>query len=271
MALITITETIGSRGVEIASRVARELKVELYDDNRLHWRAMDIGTPFENLAGLEERAPGFFERLLTTKPRQYLDIMETVIYEVSSKGEGVIIGHAGQMLLRDFNCAFHVLVRAGNETRVANLVEQQGISPSTAEKLIRKVDDRQNGFMRYAFHLDRNDPSLYDLIISTEKLGIRTAAELIVFSSRSEDISTCSLSALEAMQRFSREKRIHAVLLEHDIDVSTLTIEVAEKGIAKISGFSRSLEEKEKIPGIVKRVEGVAEVRLQVAVQMASL
>ncbi len=59
---------------------------------------------------LDEKAPGFLDKFMGSRPQVFLDILESVIYEVARKGEGVIIGHGSQMLLRNFDCAFHVRV-----------------------------------------------------------------------------------------------------------------------------------------------------------------
>lgn len=38
--------------------------------------------------------------------------MEEVIYEGAEKGQGIILGHSSQLLLRDFRCALHVRIYA---------------------------------------------------------------------------------------------------------------------------------------------------------------
>ena len=71
-----------------------------------------MGVRSEDLKSLDETAPGLFDRILGKKPDWYLDIMEAVVYKVSRQGQGVIIGHGSQMLLRDFGCALHIRVHA---------------------------------------------------------------------------------------------------------------------------------------------------------------
>ena len=119
-----------------------------------------------------------------SRPQVFLDILESVIYEVARKGEGVIIGHGSQVLLRNFDCAFHVRVFSSDKRRIDNMATQQGLSREAALKLIRKRDQAQSGFFNFAFHLEMNDPSLYDLVIHSEKLDVDTAAGLIVQAAR---------------------------------------------------------------------------------------
>ena len=49
MSLITITSGIGSSGMTIAQLVSNELKLDLYDDQRLQQEAVDIGILLEEV------------------------------------------------------------------------------------------------------------------------------------------------------------------------------------------------------------------------------
>ena len=94
MPLITISRGIGCGGMIIARLVAEGLKLELFDDRRLQEEAIKMGLRPENI---DENAPGFLDRILSKKPEIYLDYMESIIYEVAKRGEGVIIGHGSQI------------------------------------------------------------------------------------------------------------------------------------------------------------------------------
>jgi cytidylate kinase len=165
MPLITISRSIGCGGSIIAQLVADALKLELYDDQRLQEEAVSMGIRSEDLKSLDEKAPGLLDRILGKRPEIYLDLMEAVVYEVAKRGDGVILGHGGQILLRDFGCVLRVFLSASESTRVENMMVQRGLSRKAAEKLIHERDHEQKRFFEYAFHKDRNDPSLYDLIM----------------------------------------------------------------------------------------------------------
>ena len=260
MPLITISRGIGCGGMVIARLVADGLKLTLYDDNMLQEEAVRLGYRAEKLKGLDEKAPGFLDRLVSQEPQIYLDYMEALIYDVAKKGEGVIIGHGSQMLMRDFECALHVHVYANEATRIQNMMEQRGLSEEAARKLIHKSDHEQKGFFRFAFHMDWTDLTLYDLIINTEQLGIDTAAHLIMETARSDAIKVCSLTAVEAMDRLSLKKKIEAVLLENNFQLVRFHIEVVQKGDVEIRGFADSPEEKAQILKTIKAIKGVSKV-----------
>jgi cytidylate kinase len=266
MPLITISRNIGCGGSVIGKLVAGKLKLELYDDARLQEEALKMGISFEDLKSLDEKTPGFFDRILTRKPELYLDFMEAVIYEVAHRGEGVIIGHGSQMLLRDFGCALHVYLHAAIPIRIKNMMEQKRLTREAAEKLIRKRDNEQRGFFRYAFNMNWNDPSLYDLIVNTEKMGIDSAVGLIVDAARSDQIQSCSITAVDAMERLSLEKKIEAALMENNITFSMLNVEVQVKGTARIAGLLYNSEDKDRISDVVKSVAGITDVESNVSV-----
>ena len=266
MSLITISQNLASGGMTVARLVAEGLDLDLYDDDRLQEEALKMGIRSDDLKSIDEKMPGLFDRILGRKPDIYLDFMEAVVYEVSQRGQGVIIGHCSQMLLRDFGCAMHIFVHASEATRIRNLMEMQNVSRDVAEKLIRKSDQQHNGFFKYNFQMDLSNPSLYDLTINTEKIGNESAARFIIDLAKSDEIAACSLTALDAMERLSQEKKVHAALLQHDIDLNYINIEVPESGIARISGIVFAQEEQLKIVEVAKGVTGISDVQAEISV-----
>jgi cytidylate kinase len=260
MPLITITDSFGSKGNEIGQSVAQDLGVGLFDDKRLQDIVAEFGGSARAEYRFDQQSPGFWERLRGREPQVYLDTMEAAVYDVARKGDGVIIGHGSQMLLRDFTCAFHVRLLSDFNVRVDNLVASQGMNRNTAEKVIAKYDKSQKAFFRYAFQIDLDTPSLYDLVINMGKLKKRTITNLILESVQSDDVQSCSLDALSSMKKLSLERKIHAELLNNNIDISTLNIAVPEIGKAHITGVAVSQEEKGRIAEIVENVSGISHV-----------
>jgi len=264
MALITLTHSVGCEALEIARRVSDGLNVEIYDDTRLKEEALRMGFHAEQLKGVSEKAPDWFERLWSDKPEVYLHLMEAVIYEAARLGEGVIIGHGSQVLLHDFNCAMHVLVTAQEESRIRNLMRQMNLSREAAKRLIHKSDTQKRGFFQYAFHTEWDDPTLYDLCINPDKIGSERAAQLINEMARSPELKACSIYALDALERLSQTKRIEASLMEMDLRHAGLKVEMPEKGVAHISGVLYKHEDHGRIPAVVGKIPGVEKVQLDV-------
>jgi len=254
MSLITITRGIGTGGAAVARQVAEALDIPLYDDDRLQQEALRMGIRSGDLKSMNEKAPGLFDRVLSSRPGIYVEFMEAVVLEAARTGKGVILGHGSQILLRDFGCALHVLVLADTATRVERLSSQRGIRREVAEKLIQKSDSQQRGFFRFAFHRNLADPSLYDLVVNTEKMGLDLSARLIVEAARSDQVSTCGLSALLAMERLSRVKSIEAILQKQNLNLNMVHIEVEDNGNARVSGAVPNKEDRRRLIAAMKEV-----------------
>jgi len=266
MALITISHSAGSSGVSIARRVAETLDLELYDDQRLKEQALKMGIRTEDLKGLDEKNPGLFDRLISSRPEAYKDLMESVVYQVSREGDGVIIGHGSQVLLRDFGCALHVLVHASESYRIRNIIKEQKLDHDSAEKLIRKSDQEKKGFIRFAYNREWDDPEIYDLMVNPEKMGGDAAAKIIIDAARSDEIKACSLTALESIEKMSLQRLVLATLGNNNFNLSLLNVDVPEKGTVVIRGFTNSEEDKAQAVKLVRTVPGISDVQSELAV-----
>jgi cytidylate kinase len=264
MSLITISQSVGSMGLVIARRVGQALDLDIYDDERLKAEALRLGVHAQELNNLAEKAPGFFNRYFSKRPEIYQDILETVIFEISRKDQGIVIGHGSQFLLRDFSCALHVLIHAPLDQRVRRIMEQQSLDQETAEKLVEKSDNAQKGFFQYAFNMHWDNPTLYDLVINPNKLGPDAAANLIVEAASPENMNSCSLSALEAMGRLGLVKKIEVALLRNGHNISILQIEADQGGIVRIGGYAPNMNAIADIVQTVKALEDVTAIESQI-------
>ncbi|MEJ5358090.1 MAG: cytidylate kinase family protein [Desulfobacterales bacterium] len=266
MALITITESYGGNGGEIARRVAQTLGWTLVDDQVLRGKIVAKGFPSEDVERLDEKAPGFFELFFRTRPHVFVKVLESAVYDAARGGEAVIVGHGSQVLLQDFDCAFHVRLLESESRRAAALAKRSGMDPEAARRLIRQGDRDRAGFLKFAYRIDGEDPNLYDLVIHLNKFDAKAAADLIIAAARAESLKECSLGALEAMEKLELEKRVRAELIERHIDPAHLLIEVPEKGRVRLAGVATNAEDRQRILDAVRAVPGVKEVSSQIEV-----
>ncbi|RLB80958.1 MAG: hypothetical protein DRH15_07100 [Deltaproteobacteria bacterium] len=260
MALITITTAIGCGGMIVARRVADQLGIVLYDDNRLQQEALKMGFTSEDMKSFDQTAPGFFTRLLKRRPAEYLELMASAVYEVARSGDGIIVGNGAGYFLRDFGCALHLRVHAPEEFRIARITETRKVGEEEAKNLIRKADSDLRGFLQSSFQMDLDDISLYDAIINVSKIGMESAASQITAMAKTREIRECSLSALEKMERLSLLKRVEAAALKNNIDIQEMLFEVPEPGVVRITGMISPMRTVGGILEIVKSVPGVKQV-----------
>lgn len=138
-----------------------------------------LARTYGEAAGLTEtEEPGFDER-------RYIETLTSVIREIASKGDVVILGRGSQLILRDWPRTLHVLVMAPLPERVRLLCEREGMDESEAARRIQESDRHRAAFHRKFFKADPSDPCLYDLVIRLPRVDRETAAELIATAARS--------------------------------------------------------------------------------------
>jgi len=257
MPLITISQDYGSHGYYVAQRISQELDLDLYDDETLREAAVEMGVKQENLDGLKEQVPGFFDRLMGVKPDVYLNVLQGVVYTMASQNNGVIVGHGSQLLLKDFGCALHVRIITPAEKRIRYFIEEKGLEEEVAHKLVTSKDEEFVNFFRYAFKMDINDPLLYDLVINTEKIGIESVITHIKQLAQSNEITECSIGALSIMKCRALEMKIHARLIGNGIITTGIKVEVPEPGKAVVLGVTTDKVEQNKILAVLDAIEEI--------------
>ncbi len=266
MSLITISKSLGCGSGTLAEIVANELKLEHYDRQKIQQEATKIGISSEDLECLAEKAPSIFERLLGKKPQLYNDLMGCMVYELARQGNGIIIGCGSQLFLKQFRSVLKVLLCASECCRKAHLVDWHGLNEAEAEKMIRKCDRDRKAFLRCIGHIDCDDPSLYDVVIDTEKIDMEEAVDRILQTAKSKKYRQRNEKDLAAMERMALKKRIKVVLLKSNLKRSILQMDVPEKGVAHIRGWTSTQGTCDRVIDILNSVPGVIRVQADIAV-----
>ena len=154
MYFITISEMIGTKGESIARKAAEELNYTFYGEKELFDAASEMGF-LSDVQKLDEKSPALLERFFSEKPKIYLDRLQSVIYEVAKKGNGVFFGRGGKFLLQSFDCAFHILVTGSMEKRIQRVMEEKQVGREIAEKIVYRSDHDKKAFIRFAYDAAR--------------------------------------------------------------------------------------------------------------------
>jgi cytidylate kinase len=110
----------------------------------------------------------------------YLDLVTNVILDQAAQGGAMIVGRGGQMILRDRPDVLHVQVLARFETRVYNIIKREEVKWREASHRVRRADEQRAGYLRRFYNVDWLDSSLYDLVISTDKIPCETAVDMVI-------------------------------------------------------------------------------------------
>ena len=259
MYFITISEMLGTSGEKIAKEVAQALNYSYYGEKELLKTADEMGF-LSDIKKLDEKGPALFENLFSQRPKIYLDRLQSVIYEVAKKGNAVFFGRGSQLLLRSFDCAFHVLITGSIEKRIQRVMEEKKVGREVVEKMILRSDHDKRGFLRFAFDEDWLNPHLYDLILNSDKLSIDSATRMIVDAAKSDEIKACGVESVTLLGTLSLQRKIEALFLEAGFSNYHFFFTVEDLNSIRLYGLVNSKDEKESIEKIVKGVKGVNEV-----------
>jgi cytidylate kinase len=117
--------------------------------------------------------------------RAVLQITQHVIQEAASEGNVVIVGRGGAYILRDFEDALHVFLRAADSIRIKTVMADTNLSEEEARHRLKQIDENWTAYIRQVYGHDRNLPSHYDLVLDTGRLGYEATVEAILAALRS--------------------------------------------------------------------------------------
>ena len=160
------------------------------------------GLPKDEVARREEQTPGLLERLARTltvgAPEMFIatgehplpvdtgeeetivKTTERVIEEAAAEGRVILVGRGAQAVLATRPNALHVYVVAAKPFRRQVAIERLGVNPAEADKVMHETDARRDEYVKTHYGRDRQDLTLYDLVLNSERLGFQGAADLVV-------------------------------------------------------------------------------------------
>jgi cytidylate kinase len=97
----------------------------------------------------------------------------------------VIVAHAASVALAGRDDTLRVLVTASPETRVRRYAEQHGTTEDAAGEEISFSDGARADYLKRFYGIERELPTLYDLVVNTDRSTPGDAASLVLHAARS--------------------------------------------------------------------------------------
>lgn len=207
MPVVAISREIGAGAAEVAQQVATRLGAQVIDRRIIDEIARRLRIPEEEAEALDETTASLLERLLTSMAQTSFDslaagspewtpphpddpafdirrasrrITEEVIKAAARTGKVVIVGRGAAFLLQDDPSVLRVFLRASPTARTAAVMKSLGLDAKAAERRVKESDVNWGAYVRDVYHRDWRDPSNYDLILDTSRLGSEAAARAIL-------------------------------------------------------------------------------------------
>ena len=201
--LITISRQFAAGGAQVAERVAHALDFEVVDKAMIGQVAERARMAPEDVESLEERTPGFLNRLIhftaselpdlfvpATHPLPEFDearlvkVTRSLVLELARRERVVIVGRAGSEILADHSRALHVRLVAPPEFRLALAAERLDLGREALARRLEETDRERARYHREYYDVDWEDATRYDLVANTARLGLDGATDVIVGRAR---------------------------------------------------------------------------------------
>jgi cytidylate kinase len=186
--VITISRLAGAGGRTLATGLCEKLGLKLQDQAVVESIARTRRLSPELVALLDEQdirqsdlwVRGVLENRLFLKEQYRTALCET-IEEMAVPGGVVFLGRGAGNIL-GHRATLRVRLVASRATRQERLAEVMKISRAEARVLLDETDRRRDAFVRKLFGQDPNDPSAYDLVVNTDRLGHAEVVEIVLLA-----------------------------------------------------------------------------------------
>jgi cytidylate kinase len=207
----------GSGGFNVAHHVAEQLGFRYYDWEVTSEAANRAGVPPAEVVA-SERVPGFLERMMrrlgavstvsmeggptfvdpspamwntavaNLTSDDYRPFIERVVNELADQGHALIVGHAGQYVLRDRPGVIKVLILGSEGARAKRLMREQNIDEKQALTQVRTSDKDRAELLKKVYKFDWLDSARYDLTINTDNISTDVAIDAIIAAAKNVNL-----------------------------------------------------------------------------------
>lgn len=200
MTLVGLSGAYGAGGSQIGPALAQRLGVPFLDRAIPAAVAEALDVPLDDATAHDDRgSASWLERLLSgfvgqdvsaptalpaqvTSPADFRRATEEVLQAQIATGEGVILGRAAVILLREHPCALRVRLDGPPELRCRQAMRLQGIDAQTAQRRMRRQDRTHLAYARELYGCDLRDPALYHVMLDSTAIGLDVCVQLLALA-----------------------------------------------------------------------------------------
>ncbi len=202
MTLVALSASYGAGGSRIGPALAENLGVP-FVDRAIPFAVSDsLAIGVEAVERHDERLGGSrLERVLRgfigqdvgapipiapdlTIDEDFCRATEEVLLAQAATGEGVILGRAATIVLRNRPEVLRARLDGPAARRAAQAARLGGIELSEAERTLERLDRAHAEYTRRFYDADICDPGLYDIVVDSTAIDFDTCAELLSIAAR---------------------------------------------------------------------------------------
>lgn len=197
MTVVALSASYGAGGNVVGPELAQRLGVPFLDRAIPLQVAEHLEVSVDDAeAHDEEASESFLDRLLrgfigadvgvpapmppeTFTPEDFRRATEEVLLRQARTGEGVILGRAAAIVLREDPGVLRVRLDGPIEARVRQATRVGGVDEATARKTLERLDRTHADYARQFYGVDIRDGSLYHLAIESTAIELEVCVDLI--------------------------------------------------------------------------------------------
>lgn len=264
MSIVAISETPGSLGNEIGRRLAESLGYAFADREIIAKAAERFGEDAGELRHGTEEKPSLWERFTDTHQR-YKAFVEATLLEMASHDNVVLAGLASFLVLRRVRHALRVRTNAPERERAMRLQQQQGLTPEAAVDIVRQLDRERAARVKFLYHVDVDDPMLYDLVLNTERLTAEQGARILAEALRDERFQTTESSRMDLLDENVVVQARAAFASHPELRARQLFI-ACRQGHVSLTGGVGTEDERRTAEALLAATPGVRDVQNEIMV-----
>ena len=183
--VITISRESGSRGLQVAEKLADQIGFDLFHHEILEAMIETSKTSKALLETLDERGMNIVDDIVSALvhehhlwPDDYSKLLLRILNTIGKHGNAIILGRGGNCALNKFNI-LRVRIVAPASMRREYIQTTRDLSFDDAQKQMISTDANRSAFVKRYFNSDASDPANYDLILNTGTLSVEKTVRLI--------------------------------------------------------------------------------------------
>lgn len=197
MTVIALSASYGAGGTVVGPELAQRLGVPFVDRAIPAAVAERLEVPVDDAAAHDEGVrESFIDRLLrgfvgtdigvpapvpaeTFTSEDFRKATEEVLLVQAATGEGVILGRAAVIVLKDDPRVFRVRLDGPREARITQAMKLGGIDRQSAERALARLDRTHAEYAKQFYGVDLGSSSHYHLVIDSTAIETSACVELI--------------------------------------------------------------------------------------------
>jgi len=106
-------------------------------------------------------------------------LIRETIEQTAARGKAVIVAHAASYAIGRGDAVLRVLVTASPDTRATRVADAEGLERAEGARAVKESDAGRADYLKRFYDVREESPTHYDLVLNTDALSIKQAAELI--------------------------------------------------------------------------------------------